>query len=99
MRRELPALVAHTQIKCQSDCIILVRCLRLRRLKRSGDGYVLDGEVRQFEKHTETIRVLQSDGTHTEETLEICRSIHGPVVRTHPWDALRTWNQVCCACV
>ena len=54
----------------------------LHRLELSGeDGYVLDGVVRQFEKHTETIRVLQSDGSHTVETLNIRRSVHGPVVR------------------
>jgi acyl-homoserine lactone acylase PvdQ len=54
----------------------------LRRLKLSGDdGYMLDGAVKKFDTHVETVRVLQADGTHTEEHLEIRRSVHGPVVR------------------
>ena len=32
-------------------------------------GYILDGEVRQFETHTETVRVLQADGSCKEEAL------------------------------
>ena len=52
-------------------------------LKLSGDGsggYLLDGEVRQFETHTETILVRQADGSCKKEPLEIRRSVHGPVV-------------------
>lgn len=44
------------------------------------DSYVIDGAVKKLVKHVEIIRVLQSDGTHTEEPLEIRRSVHGPVV-------------------
>lgn len=53
----------------------------LHRLEMAGeDAYVIDGTVKKLEKHVETIRVLHSDGTHTEELLEIRRSVHGPVV-------------------
>jgi len=43
-------------------------------------GYVLDGQVRPFETHTETIRIRQADGTMTEEALPVRRTVHGPVV-------------------
>ena len=49
---------------------------------RGGDGYVIDGKVKKFDTHIETIKVLQPDGTHREEQLEIRRSVHGPVVLT-----------------
>lgn len=43
-------------------------------------GYVLDGQVKPFDTHTETIKVKQSDGTTKEEPLVVRRSAHGPVV-------------------
>jgi acyl-homoserine-lactone acylase len=45
-----------------------------------GDGYRFDGEVLPFEHRTETIKVRQEGGTLREETLEVRRSVHGPVV-------------------
>ncbi|MFL5758815.1 MAG: acylase [Thermomicrobiales bacterium] len=44
------------------------------------DGYLYDGEVRSFESRTETIKVRQDDGTLRKETLEVRRSVHGPIV-------------------
>ncbi|MGD9906491.1 MAG: penicillin acylase family protein [Vicinamibacterales bacterium] len=43
-------------------------------------GYVLDGQVRQFDTHDETIRVRQDDGSLKDETLTVRRTVHGPVV-------------------
>ncbi|MCG8460010.1 MAG: penicillin acylase family protein, partial [Holophagales bacterium] len=43
-------------------------------------GYVLDGEVRAFERETQTLRVPGEDGTLREEELVVHRSVHGPVV-------------------
>ena len=43
-------------------------------------GYVLDGQVKQFDTHTETLKVKQADGTMKEEALTVRRTVHGPVV-------------------
>ena len=45
----------------------------------AGDGYVLDGQVRPFEVHTDTLKIRGADGALTEEPLVIRRSVHGPV--------------------
>lgn len=52
----------------------------LYRLSSAGDGYDFDGVTRAFDIQTETIRIRQEDGTLAEETLEVRRSVHGPVV-------------------
>ena len=45
------------------------------------DGqYVYDGQPRAFERSTKTLKIKQPDGTFSEETLEIRKSLHGPVV-------------------
>lgn len=43
-------------------------------------GYVYDGQVKPFERAQKTLKIKQPDGTIKEETLDIRRSIHGPVV-------------------
>lgn len=43
-------------------------------------GYLLDGEVRPFEHHTQTLQVRQADGRMRQEEVHIHRSLHGPVV-------------------
>ncbi len=45
-----------------------------------GDGYRFDGQTRDFEVHDELVRVRGEDGTVHGETLQIRRSIHGPVL-------------------
>lgn len=52
----------------------------LYALTLEGDGYRYDGEVLPFETRTETIKVRQEDGTLREDTLDVRRSVHGPVV-------------------
>src|SRR5712691_8615364 len=45
------------------------------------DGqYLYDGQPRPFERSTKTLKIKQPDGTFLEETLEIRKSIQGPVV-------------------
>ncbi|MDR1990610.1 MAG: penicillin acylase family protein [Acidobacteriaceae bacterium] len=50
------------------------------KLTLKDDGYLFDGQVKPFERSTKTIKVKQADGSFTEETIEIRRSVHGPVV-------------------
>jgi acyl-homoserine-lactone acylase len=52
----------------------------LYRLTLKDGGYVLDGQVRQFEVSREVIKVRQKDGTIREEPITIRRTVHGPVV-------------------
>jgi acyl-homoserine-lactone acylase len=54
----------------------------LYRLTLRDGGYVFDGQVRNFETSSKTIKIRQPDGSMKEEKLEIRRSVHGPVV----WD-------------
>ena len=45
------------------------------------DGqYLYDGQLQPFERSTKTVKIKQPDGTFREETIEIRKSIHGPVV-------------------
>ena len=52
----------------------------LYKLVLKDGGYVLDGQVKPFDTHTETLKVKQADGTTKEEPLVVRRSVHGPVV-------------------
>ncbi len=49
-------------------------------LTLDGDGYRLDGETLAFETETQVLRVREADGSLREETIEIRRSVHGPLV-------------------
>ena len=42
-------------------------------------GYVLDGQVKQFETRTDTLKVKQADGTRNAEALVVRKTGHGPV--------------------
>lgn len=50
------------------------------RLTVKDGQYLYDGALKPFERHTKTLKVKQADGSMKSETLEITRSIHGPVV-------------------
>lgn len=52
----------------------------LYQLTTAEGGYRFDDEILPFDTYTETIRIRQDDGTFREETLEVRRSVHGPVV-------------------
>lgn len=52
----------------------------LYKLVLKDGGYVLDGVVKPFETSTEVIRIKGANGEMRQETLNIRRSVHGPVV-------------------
>jgi acyl-homoserine-lactone acylase len=52
----------------------------LYRLVLKDGGYLLDGQVKPFETHTETIKVRASSGQLRDVALAVRRSVHGPVV-------------------
>lgn len=52
----------------------------LFELSLTEGGYLWDGAVRAFETETQSIRVRQPDGTPRQQTLEVLRSVHGPVL-------------------
>jgi acyl-homoserine-lactone acylase len=60
----------------------------LYQLTLKDDGYEWDGGVQAFRTRTETMRVLQDDGTVTEEELEIKNSVHGPVIADNGKEAI-----------
>lgn len=53
----------------------------LYRIQTKDDGYVLDGKVHAFEKESHEIKIRQEDGSFTTSTLQIERTVHGPVIR------------------
>jgi acyl-homoserine-lactone acylase len=57
-------------------------------LTLAGDGYLLDGTVREFESERQVLRVRMPDGTVQERPLDIRRSVHGPVIAMREGRAL-----------
>ena len=53
----------------------------LYELTLAEDGYLFDGEVRDFEDKTAEIKVKQADGTMRSQALKIKSSIHGPLIK------------------
>ncbi|MBD0777388.1 acylase [Maribacter sp. ANRC-HE7] len=49
-------------------------------LEVKDNGYVLDGEVKAFEKTKRTIKIKQEDGSLVEKEIPVLRTVHGPVV-------------------
>ena len=49
------------------------------RLTLRDSGYVLDGQVKQFDVEEQIIKVRQADGSLRDVPLTIRRSVHGPV--------------------
>lgn len=52
----------------------------LYRLVLKDGGYLLDGQVKPFDTHTEVIKIREGNGALREERLAVRRSVHGPVV-------------------
>ncbi len=50
------------------------------KLTLKDGGYILDGDVIQFEKKPVSIKIRQTDGTFREQKFEFSYSKHGPVV-------------------
>ncbi|MEM8720428.1 MAG: acylase [Cyanobacteria bacterium P01_G01_bin.39] len=59
----------------------------LYELTLADDGYLFDGQVRDFESQTTPIQVRQADGTMRSQALTIQSSVHGPVIRPEPGKA------------
>ncbi len=49
-------------------------------LELKDGGYVLDGERKEFEASSKTIRIKQEDGTMIDQDIPIMKTVHGPVV-------------------
>jgi acyl-homoserine-lactone acylase len=52
----------------------------LYELRVDGDSYLMDGVLHQFRVRTDTLRVLQADGTLAVQPFTVRSSVHGPVV-------------------
>ncbi|RXJ44451.1 acylase [Gelidibacter gilvus] len=50
-------------------------------LELKDGGYLLDGERKEFEASTTTIRVKQEDGTIIDKEIPVMKSVHGPIVK------------------
>lgn len=60
----------------------------LYELTLSGDRYLFDGEVKDFQRQTTAIKVKQADGTIGTEELILQNSIHGAVIQQQDGKAL-----------
>ena len=60
----------------------------LYELTLSGDGYLFDGQVKDFERQTTEIKVKQADGTIRTEKLRLQNSLHGAVIQQQDGKAL-----------
>jgi acyl-homoserine lactone acylase PvdQ len=60
----------------------------LYRIKTSGDGYLYDGKVLPFETSTAAFKVRQPDGSFTTQTLNIRRTIQGPIIKEEDGDPI-----------
>jgi acyl-homoserine-lactone acylase len=60
----------------------------LFELTLSGNGYLFDGAVRPFETSTHLLRVRQTDGSLRADTLQVRRSVHGPIINDKPGKAV-----------
>ncbi|MCK0110298.1 acylase [Flavobacteriaceae bacterium S0825] len=49
-------------------------------LELKDGGYVLDGEVKQFEASNKTIKIKQENGSLINQEIPLLKTIHGPVV-------------------
>lgn len=49
-------------------------------LKLQEGGYLLDGERKEFEASSKTIKIKENDSTWVDHTFPIMKTVHGPVV-------------------
>lgn len=50
------------------------------RIEEKDGGYVYDGAVRKYEQARYSFKVLQKDGNFTTETVNVRKTVHGPIV-------------------
>ncbi len=60
----------------------------LYKLTLAGEGYLFDGQIRNFDQKTAEIKVKQPDGTLKSEQLTIKHSVHGPLIKQEEGKAL-----------
>ncbi|MGI4757082.1 MAG: penicillin acylase family protein, partial [Janthinobacterium lividum] len=72
---------------CFSDYVAITNtvntnngALQYSLTERDG-GYLLDGQVKQYETAQYPFRIKQKNGTLTTEIVQVQKSVHGPVVR------------------
>jgi acyl-homoserine-lactone acylase len=53
----------------------------LYRIEKKDGGYVFDGAVHSFEKDKRDLKVRQADGSFKIITVDIVRTLHGPVIK------------------
>ncbi len=51
-------------------------------LELKDGGYLLDGERKEFEIASKTIKIRQDDGTFIDHKISLMKTVHGPVVNT-----------------
>jgi acyl-homoserine-lactone acylase len=64
-----------------------VDAVDLYRIEKEGDHYLFDGMPHAFDKETHDIKVRQTAGTFHTVSLDVVRTLHGPVIKTqdgHP---------------
>jgi acyl-homoserine-lactone acylase len=49
-------------------------------LELKDGGYLLDGQVKEFESSTKVIKIKQDDGSLAEQEIPLLKTVHGPVV-------------------
>lgn len=49
-------------------------------LSLTGNGYLYNNKIKEFETDTHKIKIKETDGSFTEETLIVRRSVHGPII-------------------
>jgi acyl-homoserine-lactone acylase len=63
-----------------SHTVNTIDALDVYRLRLAEGGYRMDGAVRPFETHLDTLRIRQADGTMRTEEMTVRASAHGAVV-------------------
>ena len=53
----------------------------LYRITEADGGYKFDGKVLPYEKASYPIKIKQKDGSFASETVEVLKTVHGPVIR------------------
>jgi acyl-homoserine-lactone acylase len=54
----------------------------LYRITEAEGGYRFDGKVLPYTRASYPIKILQKDGSYTTETIEVRKTVHGPIIRS-----------------
>ncbi len=53
----------------------------LYKIVEADGGYKFDGKVLPYEKASYSVKILEQDGSYTTETVEVLKTVHGPIIR------------------